>query len=158
MMVFADAEAARRTRLWSHARSLGILPRLSLIEELEGRRDLLLQGDLLIVPEAKGEQRSVVLEAMATGMIVVAARDEMVSVLQDGRTARLVPGADARAWGEVLRDVLTHREKTRALTRSAAEYVRTQRRASEHVRAVLEAYRWLSGRDAIPFRGARGGA
>lgn len=140
LQVFCDALAARRSGLWALARRLGILAQFSLIDEIEARRDLLLQGDLLIQPDANGESRSVVLEAMACGVLVVAANDPYVSVLIDARTARLVPEGDAAAWGRTLRDVFGDPARARALAGSALEFIRTQRRASDHVRAVLAAY------------------
>jgi glycosyltransferase involved in cell wall biosynthesis len=152
LLVFCDALAARRAGIWALARKLGILQNLSLIEELEGRRDLLLYGDVLLQPEAHGEQRSVLLEAMAGGMIVAAAQDILVSSLQDGVTARLVRDQrSAPAWEAVLREIVTDRDKSRQLATSAREWVRAHRRASDHVRAVLSAYEWLVSDEPIPF-------
>ncbi len=151
-LLFCDALAARRTDLWPLARKLGILPNLSLIEELEGRRDLLLFGDILVQPEAHGEQRSVLLEAMAAGMIVVAAMDPMVSTLQDGVTARLVNKSSKESWTTVLGDVMGNPDKSRQLAQSAREFIRTQRRASDYVKAVLGAYEWLMTDEPIPFK------
>jgi hypothetical protein len=152
LLLFCDALAARRTDLWPLARKLGLLHNLSLIEELEGRRDLLLQGDVLVQPEAHGEQRSVLLEAMASGLVVIAAQDPMVSSLQDGVTARLVNKASKEGWTGVLRDVITNAEKSRQLAASAREFIRTHRRASDHVKAVLTAYEWLMSDEPIPFQ------
>ena len=139
-IVFCDAQAARKADLWSEARRLGVLDRLSLIEDLEGRRDLLLQGDILVVPEAHGEQRSIVLEAMAHGVVVAAARDPQVSMLVEGRSARLVDGPVAQQWSAVLGDLLADRQRTRLLAQGAQQFVRHHRRASDHVRAVMAAY------------------
>ena len=150
LRIFCDALAARRSDVWTLARKLGILHNLSLIDELEGRRDLLLHGDVLVLPEARGEQRSILLEAMAAGMVVIAAADPMVSVLQDGVTARLVPKGPGQ-WGAVLRDVVTNPERARGLARSAREFVKTHRRASDHVRSVMNAYEWLASDDPLPF-------
>lgn len=153
LMIFCDAVAARKADLWKHARRLNLLDRLTLIEELEDRRDLLVEGDLLVLPEAKGEQRTVVLEAMAAGMVVVAAKDPMVSVLRDGHTCRLVAGGGPAAWSAAVREILGSPTIAAALARQAHEFVRLHRRASDHVRGVLSAYAWLAGDDAIPFRG-----
>jgi hypothetical protein len=153
LLIFCDALAARRAGLWAHARRLGLLPNLSLIEEFEGRRDLLLDGDILIQPDANGEQRSIVLEAMAGGMVVIAASDPHVSILEDGRTARLVRRGDAADWKRVLLDVSENPEQARVLADRAREYVRQNRKASDHVRSVLAAYEWLSSEQAIPFAG-----
>ncbi len=140
VLVFCDAHAAQRAELWAVARRLNILDRLSLIEDLEGRRDLLLQGDVLVHPEASGEQRSILLEAMAHGVVVVAARDPQVSTLVEGRSARLVEGADAGAWKRVLGEVLGDPAGARSLALAAQAFVREQRKASGHVRAVIGAY------------------
>lgn len=151
MLIFCDALAARRAGLWRRARELNLLHRFTLIEELESRRDLLLNGSVLMQPEASGEVRSIILEAFASGMIVAAAADSSVSYLQDGRTARTITRNDATTWGAVLRDILGDRAKTRDLASNAYEYVRTRHRASDHVRAVLGAYSWLVGDGALPF-------
>jgi len=151
LLIFCDAVAARRADVWALARKLGILQNLSLIEELESRRDLLLYGDLLVQPEAHGEQRSILLEAMAHGMIVVAGADPMVSILQDGLTARLVTRPVASEWAAVIRDVTTNTDRAKALSRTAREHVKTTRRASDHVRAVLSAYDWLASDEPLPF-------
>jgi glycosyltransferase involved in cell wall biosynthesis len=152
LLLFCDALAARRCDIWSLARNLGILHSLSLIEELESRRDLLLYGDILVQPEAHGEQRSILLEAMASGMVVVAGADPMVSVLQDGRTARLVATPTASEWAGVLRDTVLNPDKARTLAGWAREYIKTNRRASDHVRAVMAAYDWLASDDPLAFK------
>jgi len=153
MQVFCDAVAARRAGVWALARRLDLLRNVSLIQELEGRRDLLLHGDLLIQPDAHGEQRSIVLEAMAGGMVVVAARDAAVSILKDGQTARLVPSGDAEAWHRVLADVVDDPERSRRLAAAAHDFVKAHRRASDYVRAVLASYAWLTSEESIPFPG-----
>ncbi len=139
-LLFCDADAARRADLWKVARRLNVLDRLSLIEDLEARRDLVLEGDILVHPEAAGEQRSLLLEAMARAIPVVAARDPRVSLLVEGRTARLVDGAQARQWESAVRMLLSDPESARVLGSAARDQVREHRRASSHVRAVLAAY------------------
>ncbi len=145
MLVFCDALAVRQAGLWPLARKLGLLPYLTLIEELEGRRDLLLTGDVLIQPDAHGEQRSIVLEAFAAGMVVVALADPMVSTLQDGHTARLVSHPEMGEWAKVLTDVLSDSSRARAIGQQAHDFVRRERKASDHVRAVLAAYATVAG-------------
>jgi hypothetical protein len=145
MLIFCDALAARRAGLWSLARKLGLLDRFSLIGEIESRRDLLIQGDLLIQPDAHGEQRSTLLEAMAAGLVVVAREDPMSSILQDGVTARLVKRGTAADWAATLESILTDIPAAQALGERAHEYVRVNRRASVQVRAVLAAYEWRLG-------------
>lgn len=146
--IFCDAHAARRANLWSLARKLGITDRFSLIEEIEARRDILLYADVLIQPDAHGEQRSIVLDAFAHGMVVVAMLDPMVSVLIDSQTARLVKSPDPGEWAGVISDVLTRREASAQVARQAHEFARTQRRVSGHVKNVLDAYAAMDVRPA----------
>lgn len=153
-VVFLDARTARRARVWPLAHSLGLLDRLSLIEELEGRRDLVLLGDVLVHPDHGGEQRSIVLDAMAAGMVVVAAADPAVSVLADGHTARLVstPDPQGEAWALALSGLLADRPLARALARMAHDHVARERKASGYVRAVLDAYAWTAPKVSLAFR------
>jgi hypothetical protein len=154
LMIFCDALAARRAGLWPHARSLGILDRLTLIPDMEGRRDLILEGDLLIQPDASGEQRSITLEAMAHAMIVLAMSDPDVSVLQDGRTARIVPRIDARLWAEAVGEVLADVPAARRLGMEARRFIAENRRASDQVKAVLETYTLATRGEVLPFKAA----
>jgi glycosyltransferase involved in cell wall biosynthesis len=139
-LVFCDATAARRAELWQVARKLGILGQLSLIDDLEGRRDLLLQGDVLVIPEAAGEQRGIILEAMANALLVVAAKDPQVSLLQEAGIARLVEARVASAWESAFGETVTDRTASRAMGMRAFAFVSEKRRASSHVQAVLQAY------------------
>jgi hypothetical protein len=149
--LFADAEGAQRAGLWRAAQQLGVLDRFSLIDEMEGRRELVLRGDVLVQADARGEQRSLVLDAMAAGMIVVAADDPMVSYLIDGRSARTVSGGHRDGWSAVLAPMLSEPATARDLAHRAREYVRTNHRVSAHVSAVLNAYEWVTSPEPIPF-------
>lgn len=154
-MAFLDARAARRAGAWQVAERLDLLERISLIDELEGRRDLLLQGDVLVHPDRSGEQRSIVLDAMGAGMIVLASADPHVSILQEGRTCRLVRAATADAWTTALGETLNNPDASRALARSALEFVRAERPAAGYVKAVLDTYAWLTARHPMPVAAPR---
>lgn len=145
VLLFCDARAARRADVWRVARaidpSLVLRSRISLIEDLEARPDLLLAGDLLLHPEASGEQRSMLLEAFGRGVVVVAAQDTRVDYLLQGITAQLVLAPrEPGAWASAVSSLLESPERAATLARSANTYVRANRRASEQVRGVLEAY------------------
>lgn len=145
LMLFADAEAAHRAGAFSRAKKLGVLQHISLIAELEGRRDLLLAGDLLLQPESRGEQRSVTLDAMAHGMVVVASADARVSYLRDGTSARLVTPHSAEGWAMAIGQMLDEPGRADALAATALEYVRREHRVYDQVRAVLDVYATLTG-------------
>lgn len=153
ILVFADAVAARRAELWQLAARLGIRDRLSLVDEMDANRELVLRGDVLILPEARGEQRTLVLEAMGVGMPVVAAADPVNGSLIDRRSALLVPVGDSAAWAAALSRLLDDPSLLAQITASAHHYVREEHRPSVQVRGVLEAYEAVAGKAPIPFPG-----
>lgn len=154
ILIFADALAARRADLYSVATRRGVLANLTLIEEIESRRDLLVQGDVLLLCEGNGEQRTIVLEAMAHSMIVLSVEDRYSDYLRDRVTAKIVRATGPGAWAEALGTFLDSPATARRIGDSAREFVARQRRASDHVRAVLDAYSWLRqdspARSAVP--------
>jgi len=144
-MVFLDEAAVQRDpRAWRMARSLGMLDRLSVIADTEGRRHLILRTDMLIHPEARGEYRSIMLDAMAAGAAVVARRDPHVDALIDGRTAKLVNEGGVEAWVDALSPLLGDRESTQRVGQMARDHVRQRHRVSAQIAAVMEAYQWLT--------------
>ncbi len=151
LMVFMDARAAHRSGAFLLAQKLKLGDHLSLIEDLEARRDLLLQGDILIIPEAGGEQRSILLDAMASAMIVIARDDPGVSALIEGRTARLVNNSSVESWEQAVGAMLDNPQIAAALTHSARAYIREHRLASAHIASVLQAYSWIASSDRLPF-------
>lgn len=151
VMVFADAAGVRAGGTWADITKLRIHEQLTLIPDMEARRELTLQGDVLVLPESRGQQRSLTLDAMAAGMVVVAAADPLVSVLQDGRTARVVDRPNAEAWTIALRGLLQNAGEARVLAASAREHVRQHCRASTQVAAVVGAYEWMLAGESIPF-------
>ncbi|MEZ6242922.1 MAG: glycosyltransferase [Phycisphaerales bacterium] len=156
-LLFVDSDAATRLGVWKRAARLGIRERVSLIARLEDRRDLVLRADVIVHPDARGEQRSLLLDAMASSMVVVATEDRAVGALVDGQTARLVPsGATPGMWAETLTNVLENREAARALGVSARAFARSKHRVSAHVSGVLDVYEWTVGRKAMAFRAGTG--
>jgi hypothetical protein len=151
IMIFADAAAVRTSGAWPVVRQLGLLDRFTLIPDLEARRELALRGDMLLVPEALGQHRSIVLDAMGHGMLVVGVADPLNSCLADGRTARLVDKPKGDGWATALGWALNDPAQARSLAWAGREYVRLNRRASSHVASVVDAYEWMSAGDAIPF-------
>jgi hypothetical protein len=145
LMVYCDDLSARRANIWQQARKLNLLNRLSLISDLEGRRDLMLHGDVLVLPEWSGEQRSIVLEAMANGMITMAPREAACPMFDDHRTALLVPSGVAGAWSTAIHEVLTQRALAISLADAAHLYVQVHRKAYEYIRSVIDSYQDVAG-------------
>jgi len=150
-MLFVDADAALRAGLWKHARAKGVLDRFSLIDAAEERRDLVVRADILLYPDCRGEQRTLLLDAMANGMAIIANADPMVAALVPDQTARVLTDPSPETWQAELQHMLDFPDEARALGRSARERVRNEFPASKHIRAVIEAYEWLTNPSVIPF-------
>ncbi|MFM9996789.1 MAG: glycosyltransferase [Phycisphaerales bacterium] len=151
LMIFADAEAVAAARAWPVVNRLGLTDRFTLTPSVEARRELTLQCDLLILPEALGEHRSLTLDAMAAGVVVIAAADPMVAVFAEGTTARVVERPSHERWSAALAALLDNPDQARALAESARDHVRRNQRASMHVASIADAYEWMTAGDTLPF-------
>lgn len=153
-LVFLDSAAVERhPRVWSEAASLKILDRLSVIADVESRRQLVLHADALVLPEALGEHRSILLEAMASGMLVVAQSDPLVSLLRDDH-AIIAPAPTRHDWAGAFDRAFAGSGAWGVLTARARAHVRETRQAHLQVQATLGAYRSLSGGEPVPFSAA----
>jgi len=149
VMVFVASESVKRAGLWKMAERAGVLDRLTLIDRLEDRRDLVLLSDIVIHPDARHEQRTILLDAMASGLVIIAAPDPMVSVIMPGITASIPDTVSSGGWHDALEKALRDRDASVALGLSAREHIRQTRRASAHIASLVDAYTWLTGSDAI---------
>ena len=149
-LVFLDAKAmSDHDKVWRRAEALGLLENLSVIPDMEARRELVLRCDLLLLPEARGEHRTLTLDAMASGMVVIAQRDPLVACLDDHALAVLVEDGDPASWEAAIRSVLNDPGKAQGVIDAASEFVRSQRRASSHAQDLYDAMAWLIGRDSV---------
>jgi len=149
-LIFLDAKAmSDHDKVWRRAESLGLLENLSVIPDMEARRELVLRCDALLLPDASGEHRTVTLDAMASGMIVIAQRDPLVACLNEPGQVALVDAGDADAWETAIRGVLTIPEHAQSLIDTARDFIKKERRASDHAQSLFDAMSWLIGRDSI---------
>lgn len=106
--------------IWRHARRLDMLGHVSTIGHASLHRRLIGGCDVLVVPERAGEARSVVLEAMAAGMPVLAAADPFLDMLVADETALFVIQDE---WADKLRRLLTEPGLAQQLGRAARSWV-----------------------------------
>lgn len=143
-MSISESTTSRESRLWAGARRAGIVDRASILSDMESRREPVLDMDLLLLPESSGWERTFVLEAMAAGLVVLAAPDPALDYLVDGSTAALVPSNTPSAWAAALRRLVESPDSLNALRASAHAHVRSNRTASAQIEGVLKAYRLVS--------------
>ncbi len=157
LMIFVGAEDERAAGgggggvaayVWKLGRKLGILNHLTLIPAMEARRDPVMDLDALILTDCAGVHRSLTLDAMASGVAVVAPPDPLVDDLDHGVTCRIVPKPTHSAWLNTLESVLYDAPARQALLTSAWAYVQRERSASTHIAGVAGAYAALVGEEA----------
>ncbi len=142
-----DAYVHAHHGLWKTIENSGLVKRLSVIENLEGRREPVLHADLLLQPETHGGHRTIVLDALAAGMAVVARKDDEIEALGADRAVLVESGA-AVAWESALRDLFSDLSAARRIGMAGREFIRGERLASAHLRAVLNAYSAVAGAPA----------
>ena len=90
--------------------------------------EVLAASDLYAWPAVNEAYGMALLEAQAAGVPVVSCATRGVpDVVQDGRTAMLVPYGDEEAFADAARALLTDGERRRAFGRAAARYVASER-------------------------------
>lgn len=136
--VFMELRGPQQHEIWRHANRLEMLSRVSAITDAAQFRTLLTQCDVLILPERMGELRSLVLEAMAMGLPVIAARDPMLNMLVSGETALVVEEPEPEPWSEAIRKLLSSHDFARELGLAGRRYVQENHRSSDQVAALLE--------------------
>lgn len=165
LLIAGDGE--HRAALERKAAELGLLgqesdPRVRFLGKCEaGRVRGLLQGAAaMVVPSTYEGMPLVVLEAMDSGVPVVASRVSGIpEVVEDGRTGWLVPQEDPRALAAVLTEVLERPEEARRRgqegRRRVDERYRPGNAVSTWMRTVLGEVSGEKMADKNPSRGAR---
>lgn len=146
-----EATSRRELRLWSAARKIGLLDRFTILSDMEARRDPVLAMDFLVLPEPRGRQRTLMLDAMARGMAVVAAADPGLELLSEGVAARVVAENTPKAWATAIGELIRNPAALHDLTSAAHQQLRSHRTASTHIADILRAYQQtVADKEAAP--------
>lgn len=143
LILFVDAAAARALPLMRWAQELNLAPSLTVIPALEARRDLLVQADVLLIPQALGEHRSFVLDAMAAEMPVIARADPLVDAIDESTGVLTVNSTSADASQAWLTHILAVAKPDETLAKRlviAHEYTARRCRSYLHPQSVVKAY------------------
>lgn len=155
LLIFLDDAAVRNhPGVWKHAQRLGLLDDISIIADMESRRDLILETDVLIVPDALGEIRSIILDAMCSGIVVVARTDPFVEVTAVPDIALLVETPTEEAWRTALDRVIDDPQEIDRIGAKARQGVVRDRPVHKQVESILAAYRGLTDNQPIAFPGS----
>jgi len=143
-----EDRAAVMTRLGARATCPGIVAP----EELA---KLYAAADLFALPSRIEESANVLLEALASGLPVLVARDSgMGRAVRENQTGVLLPGDDAAAWTAALRDLAERPAARQAMARAARD----------DAESTVPSWQEVLAQDLLPHweeaarRGHRGGA
>lgn len=119
-------DGVERAALVEQARALGIAERVDFLGEVADVPAVLADAAVYVQPSHQEGMPNAVLEAMASGLPIVATRvSGNEDLVNDGANGLLVPPGDARALAEALGVLMSDRERAR--------------RMGEHSRAIVEA-------------------
>lgn len=143
VMIFANFEVVERAGLWARVKQHKLETRFTVIDRSEDRRDLLLRCDLLVYPDTLHEERTLLLDSMGAGMVIIAGDDELIAPLHDGSGAMIVERSTREVWAAQVRSVIESPEQARISAERARAYVRKHRRSGLHIESLNDAYEAL---------------
>ena len=141
--------------IWRHARRLDLLGHVSTIVDAARHRPLLTGCDVLVVPERQGQVRTLVLEAMALGMPVIASDDPYLDMLVADQTAMIVQEPDPDEWTEKLRRLLGDHALAKRLGATARSWIAAHHRPEDHLNQVVAAFEQVLRGGAHTFADVR---
>jgi len=143
IMVFANLEIVERAGLFERVVARKHEDRFTTIDRSEDRRDLLLRCDLMVYPDTLHEERTLLLDAMGMGMLVLAGNDNCIAPIKESKGVRVVERPIRSCWSSLLESSLADRENARELGMLSREYVTNNRRSPMHIASILDAYQRL---------------
>jgi len=136
--LFVEMTGPSAHAAWQEMNRLDLLSRSSCVSSATRLRPLITRCDMLVVPEPPQRVRSVILQAMATGMPLIAAADPCLDMLVDGETADVTEGADAEQWAARLRRRLEDPVGARALGLRGRSRISRDHGSTRRVAAMAE--------------------
>lgn len=113
-------DGPRRAELQNIAEHLGIAGRVRFLGHRDDVPELLAGADLFVLPSRSEAFPNGVLEAMASGLPVVACRvGGLLEMIDDGRTGVLVPPDDELALADAILTLIADPDRARALGKAA---------------------------------------
>jgi glycosyltransferase involved in cell wall biosynthesis len=108
-------DGPHRDTVLRQARDLGVADHFEFLGQRDDIPALLSAADLFVLPSRSEGLPNAVLEAMGSGLPIVATRvGGIVELIDDGRTGRLVPPDDAAALSSALLELIAHPERAAA--------------------------------------------
>ncbi len=143
--------------LWQYARQLDLLDHIACVSDAADCRPLIVECNLLLIPDRFGQMRSIILEAMAHGLPIVAAADPMIEVLAHDKSALLVAREEPDAWYGSIRKLLMDKDLYTRIGQYGRELVTQSATRERHVENLLRTLETAVSGSSIPFGSRSGG-
>ena len=104
--VFLECNGRRDQHIWSAIKESSMHNRVTCLKDVASLRKLVIQADLIILPSSRMSVRTVLLEAMESGVPVISTIIPGFDMLVDGETAILVN----RTWAQPLRSLIEDKD------------------------------------------------
>lgn len=140
--------------VWRLARQAGLLEFASALDDASQHRSLLTQCDIMLVPERSGELTSLMLEAMAGSMPVIARDDPFLDMIVDGDSGLLVDEDEPQQWSDRIAQLLDQPETARRIGLAGRELVRKTHSSAEQANRLGAALELVAGSGAYRFQQA----
>jgi len=144
VMIFANLELVERAGLWDRVKKRNLTGRFTVIDRSEDRRDLLLRCDMMVYPDTLHEERTLLIDTMGAGMVVIAGDDRMIQPLHEESGVLLIERNAREVWAAQIRSVIESPELARRGAEQSRAFIRTHRRSGLHLDALKDAYQSLS--------------
>jgi len=133
--IFLELDGKKEHKVWSVVEEKNMLDRTTCLQNVASLRSLIVQSDLVILPSSHMPLRTVLLEAMESGVPVLATKIEGFDMLIEGETALIVEDS----WTEPLRTILQDDDLGTRLGSAATTLVATNYASAAQIAALQAA-------------------
>jgi glycosyltransferase involved in cell wall biosynthesis len=151
LQIFLELRGRHQHEIWRYAQKLRLLDRISTVRDASPHRRLLTQCDMMLLPERYGELFSIMLEAMANGMVVIASHDPMIEMLQAEDSARIASADSPEEWAQLIRRTIQDPEGSRQLGQRARALIAARHTTNIQASTLIDVFEQVVSGGAYSF-------
>ena len=140
VQIVLELRGPRAHEIWRQARRLDLLSHISTISDAAHHRSLLTRCDGLLIPERSGEMNSLILDAMAMGLPVVANEDANLDMLCPEAGTRLLDDPSPDSWYRNISTLIKNPEDARAAGMKGRDLVARRYRSIDQVERLMQTF------------------
>lgn len=140
LILFGDINPRITSKVWAYAKSLDVLDHISLIPSVEEHRSLVLNADMLLIPQPPERYSSFILQAMSIPLVTISVVDQYVDILQDPESTYLLESPSDSDWVESINLCVQDSEKTRQYSLNTRSRIINEYPVSRQINILSESY------------------